>query len=523
MHDFKSFQLHRDLLLMGLVILTLNRPTFSQTPFIDDFSAGLSGWTNVEGEQAIVSTPIHSGADAVKFHGGGAQPNGCHSSMYRTGFSASIGEYSAWVNQQNNAAGLGIFIQVQPGASSSPYFRDGYHLRAHAADAQAPPTFSFDRYQDGGGGYNLGSLTPTFLKNEWVKIFVRRLPGNGFVFGYDRAGFRDSMIVSDPNPPISPDGAFYLWSCSDGPATANFFDDVAFGTVANHDNSEFAGSRCFNGTNHYISVPNSVSLDLGNNYTIEAWINMTELPSIPEYAIVSKWQGTGSGGYMFGITGAGDPGKLILNAGTGVSAISTQVVPAGQWHHVATTYDGVAITFFIDGIPEIPISAPGGSSSNSSALAIGKNIHNNTDLSVSPYFFKGQLDEVRISNSVRTASEFCLTAPCGTDANTIALWQMDDPSGMAVADASANLNNGTAIGQLCPGCCVLAGDADHGGDVNIGDALSIIDYIFGGTVPDPPCLAEADADGGGDVNIGDALVIIDYIFGGPQPDPICGP
>jgi len=78
------------------------------------------------------------------------------------------------------------------------------------------------------------------------------------------------------------------------------------------------------------------------------------------------------------------------------------------------------------------------------------------------------------------------------------------------------------IPNPCP-CCNVAGDADDGGDVNIGDALTIIDFIFGGPNPDPPCLDEADADGGGDVNIGDALTIIDFIFGGPNPDPICGP
>jgi len=74
-----------------------------------------------------------------------------------------------------------------------------------------------------------------------------------------------------------------------------------------------------------------------------------------------------------------------------------------------------------------------------------------------------------------------------------------------------------------PPCCVLGGDTDNGGDVNIGDALAIIDYIFGGPQPDPPCLPEADADRSGDVNIGDVLLIIDYIFGGPLPDPGCGP
>jgi len=66
------------------------------------------------------------------------------------------------------------------------------------------------------------------------------------------------------------------------------------------------------------------------------------------------------------------------------------------------------------------------------------------------------------------------------------------------------------------------GDADGGRDVNIGDALFIISYIFSGG-PDPIPLSSADADCGGDINIGDVLLIIDFIFGGPLPDPGCGP
>jgi len=66
------------------------------------------------------------------------------------------------------------------------------------------------------------------------------------------------------------------------------------------------------------------------------------------------------------------------------------------------------------------------------------------------------------------------------------------------------------------------GDADGGRDVNIGDALFIISYIFTAG-PDPIPLSSADADCGGDINIGDVLLIIDFIFGGPLPDPGCGP
>jgi hypothetical protein len=63
------------------------------------------------------------------------------------------------------------------------------------------------------------------------------------------------------------------------------------------------------------------------------------------------------------------------------------------------------------------------------------------------------------------------------------------------------------------------GDADGNGQVSIGDAVFIINYIFGGgPAPDPLSLADADCSGG--VSIGDAVYIINYIFGGgPAP---CG-
>ncbi len=63
----------------------------------------------------------------------------------------------------------------------------------------------------------------------------------------------------------------------------------------------------------------------------------------------------------------------------------------------------------------------------------------------------------------------------------------------------------------------LCGDADGGGAISIGDAVYVINFIFGGgPAPDP--LVAADADCSGAVSIGDAVYIINFIFGGgPAP------
>ncbi|MCH9032525.1 MAG: hypothetical protein IIB00_09750 [candidate division Zixibacteria bacterium] len=72
-------------------------------------------------------------------------------------------------------------------------------------------------------------------------------------------------------------------------------------------------------------------------------------------------------------------------------------------------------------------------------------------------------------------------------------------------------------------CCSngIAGDADDGGDVNIGDAIFIVKYAFEEGSPTPPCCGQADADGGGDVNIGDAIYIVKFAFEEGAPFPLC--
>jgi hypothetical protein len=73
------------------------------------------------------------------------------------------------------------------------------------------------------------------------------------------------------------------------------------------------------------------------------------------------------------------------------------------------------------------------------------------------------------------------------------------------------------------GIPVLCGDANSDEQVNVGDAVFIINYVFqGGQAPDPVCAG--DANGDGDSNVGDAVYLINYIFnGGPPPNEDCCP
>lgn len=71
--------------------------------------------------------------------------------------------------------------------------------------------------------------------------------------------------------------------------------------------------------------------------------------------------------------------------------------------------------------------------------------------------------------------------------------------------------------DLCWVVTKLCGDANGDGLVNIGDAVFLINYIFGGGQPPVP-LSSGDENGDGEANIGDAVYLINHIFNsGPRP------
>jgi len=205
----------------------------AQQSFQEGFENGsswLTRWTVVCGPQVTQTAVVHSGSQALKMGAANSPPCGCGSIIYRTGFSESTGEYSAWYNDQNPNAGGSIYIQVQPGDSIIPEKRVGYVLYFEAQNA-SHPTFSLSRLYGNGVGVSLGSLAPKFMLNEWVKVFIRRNCDSTLIAGYQLAsGERDSIICIDTNAIVNA-GSFYLAACSvdnDPIFLYNYYDDIEY-------------------------------------------------------------------------------------------------------------------------------------------------------------------------------------------------------------------------------------------------------------------------------------------------------
>jgi hypothetical protein len=83
-----------------------------------------------------------------------------------------------------------------------------------------------------------------------------------------------------------------------------------------------------------------------------------------------------------------------------------------------------------------------------------------------------------------------------------------------------------------PGPCLCKpGDANNDGQVNVGDAVYLINFVFkGGPAPKPYVKCSGDANKDCQANVGDAVYVINFVFkGGPAPKPCedwvtaCGP
>jgi hypothetical protein len=194
----------------------------------DDFEDGngwQSRWTVGHGYPTLVSSPTHGGSGALQMV---QQQTGvdCHSSVFRKGFAANTGTYSAWLMQEWDSH-FELITQSNK-LDGDPFTGTGYRFQISAPHSGSP-NGGFELVKNVAGTETV--VVPwapvAFAMNEWVKAFVVRKPGGVIIAGYERInGFRDSLIYVDPEPIEAP-GAFYLWTCSDW-GQYNYFDDACY-------------------------------------------------------------------------------------------------------------------------------------------------------------------------------------------------------------------------------------------------------------------------------------------------------
>ncbi len=160
----------------------------------------------------------------------------------------------------------------------------------------------------------------------------------------------------------------------------------------------------FDGVNDYVTIPQA---SLGTNITVEAWVYWEGATATTD--ATSNWQrvfdfNSGTGSYMFfstrknadffprfGIKAPGGAEQFL----TGKYRWSTN-----RWHHVAVVLNGSTGRLYIDGVEEDAKSMTftGSSLGSIANFWLGRSAFGD------PYF-KGRIDDVRIWNTARSASQ----------------------------------------------------------------------------------------------------------------------
>lgn len=168
---------------------------------------------------------------------------------------------------------------------------------------------------------------------------------------------------------------------------------------------KFGGAYHFSLTNFtdQILVPNSDLLN-PEAITIAAWVKTADKDGFWN-RILDKdcWHGYGLslGGDWKG--GKSKRGTLQVETGRGFIG-SDRVLDDGQWHHIAASYDGRTLRFYIDAVGKSrPSNKPGPLQRTSWDLCIGNSAVNYGTGEL--LAFDGDIDELRIYNRALSAEE----------------------------------------------------------------------------------------------------------------------
>jgi PKD repeat protein len=279
--------------------------------------------------------------------------------------------------------------------------------------------------------------------NYWVKVPTLSSTSDTVIY----MCYGNSSITSDQSNKTAVWDSSYkgVWHLPNGTtlsaadSTANANHGAISGPIATTGRID-GGSSSVNGADH-INAGSGSSLNITGNLTITAWIKMNSLGINGRSPIVYRATQT-TDGYNFLVGGDSVSSKFIGFGpkSNGNIAIVQNVIDVGAWYHVVVVSNGANPTFYVNGA-NVGTGTPIVSNPSSGSLHIG----NYPSLVRG---FDGIIDEVRISNTQRTA-EWIATEYNNQSSPatfyTISAASVSNQSPVANAGASYSGTAGTAV------------------------------------------------------------------------------
>lgn len=214
----------------------------------------------------------------------------------------------------------------------------------------------------------------------------------------------------------------------------------------------------FDGTNDHIVFGDPAPLKL-TTFTIETWFRrdgagaatstgtggLTMIPLVTKGRAQDEMPANLNMNYFLGINNSTNVLAADFEEATGPNhpILGRTVICNGVWYHAAATYDGTKWQLFLNGQlenEEIESATPASVSIQHFGIATAF-----TSTPAAAGFFNGAIDDVRIWNSARTASQIQsnLGVEIPSAPGLVGSWNMNEGAGGTTADTSGNNITGT--------------------------------------------------------------------------------
>jgi len=202
------------------------------------------------------------------------------------------------------------------------------------------------------------------------------------------------------------------------------------------------GSGCqFDGTDDYVDAGTAPSLQITGAITVEAWVKPNTLSGY--HRIIDKFPGSYHG-WSFYQSSQSFGFQLYTTELTEYYPSGSPMTTAGNWYHVAATYDGSYMRTYANGVLVGTPQAKTGLIYNDGTtnIDIGRNFGGSQ-------YFGGSIDDVRIYNYARTSKQIVEDmnaghpiggSPVGSEAG---YWKLDEGYGGTANNKISGNGNGT--------------------------------------------------------------------------------
>jgi len=207
-----------------------------------------------------------------------------------------------------------------------------------------------------------------------------------------------------------------------------------------------AGALDFDGTNDYIKVNDSGSLDIGNTFTAALWVNYEggSTPDNYERMLTKKAAWDSLNGWEISLETGYDDNLTVRGSSGAGSAGADMVVSswaAEGWHHIAVVYEGTTATVYSDGVER-------------DTVTIASVVDNDLPLYIGRYgdgqycHWNGKIDDVRIYSRALSAEEIAQLAAPGPAYQQFAEAKTDaDTTSITISTPAASGDTVTILGS----------------------------------------------------------------------------